>query len=147
MYHLLLARQYREYYYLTVNKNIRNMLNWLLIAMIVMLPLRSVMAFAQTTCEMHGQASLEMAGHSMHMMHLMTGDAQAGNSASQNGDCCKSGKTCTGDCCVGISVSFIMQSAVLLPAFNEAAFNPLVNTSLVFRNLAPPVRPPANLQI
>jgi hypothetical protein len=147
MHHLLLAQRYREYYYLNANKNTRNILNWLLIAMMVMLPLRSVMALAQTTCEMHGQASLEMEGHSMHTMHMMNEDAQADNGATQNRDCCKSGKTCTGDCCIGISVSFITQSAVLLPEFNEAAFNPLVNNSLVSRNLAPPVRPPANLQV
>jgi len=115
--------------------------------MMVMLPLRSVMAFAQSTCEMHDQASQAVEDHSMHMMHQKAEDAQSDTGDSQNSDCCNSGITCTGDCSVGMSVSFITQSAVMLPALNETEFNPLVNNSLVFRDLTPPLRPPANLQI
>jgi hypothetical protein len=127
-----------------VNKKTRNILNWVLIAMMVMLPLRGVMAFAQATCEMHGQATED---RSMHMMHQMAEDVQIGADESQNHDCCDSGISCTGDCGTGMSVSFITQSAVMLPALNKTAFNPFVNNNLVFRDLTPPLRPPENLQI
>ncbi len=121
------------------------MLNWVLIAMMVMLPLRSVMAFAQTTCEMHDQASQAVEDHSMHMMHMMAEVTQVDAGEPQNSDCCDSGITCFADCSMGMSVSFIAQSAVMLPVMNEAAFNTVVNNNLVFRVLAPPIRPPANL--
>jgi hypothetical protein len=130
-----------------VNKNTRNILNWVLIAVMVMLPLRSVMAFALTSCEMHDQASQAVEGHSMHMMHRMVENARSDTGDSQNSDCCNSGITCTGDCSIGMSVSFITPSVVMLPALNEAEFNPLVNNNLVLRDLTPPLRPPANLLI
>jgi len=147
MHHLLLAQSYREYYYLNVNKNTRNILNWVLIAMMVMLPMRSVMAFVETACEMHDQASQVVENHSAHMMHQMDEDVQIDADESQNNDCCDSDISCTGDCSTGISVSFITQSAVMLPVWNKTAFNPLVSNNLVFRDLTPPLRPPANLQI
>jgi len=130
-----------------VNKNTRSVLNWLLIAMMVMLPMRSVIAFAQSTCEMHDQASQAVKGHSMHMMHQIAEDAQSDTAESQNHDCCDSDITCTGDCSTGMSVSFITQSAVMLPVLNKTAFNVLVSNNPVFRDLTPPLRPPANLQI
>jgi hypothetical protein len=144
LHDLLLAQYYREYYYSNVNKKTRNILNWVLIVMMVMLPLRGVMAFAQSTCKMHDQA---MEGHGMHMMHMMAEDVQIDADESQNCDCCKGDITCSGDCSIGMSVSFITQSAVMLPALNKTAFNPLVNNNLVFRDLTPPLRPPENLQI
>ena len=144
IHHLLLAQSYREYYYLNVNKNTRNILNWVLIAMMVMLPMRSVMALAQSACEMHEQAEK---GHSMHMMHHIAKHAQSNTAESQNHDCCDSDISCTGDCSTGMSVSFITQSAVMLPVLNKTAFNVRVSNNLVFRDLTPPLRPPANLQI
>lgn len=147
MHHLLLAQSYREYYYLNVNKNTRNILNWVLIAMMVMLPMRSVMAFVDTACEMHDQASQTVKGHGMHMMHQMDEDARIDADVSRNNDCCDSDVSCTGDCSTGVSVSFITQSAVMLPVLNKTAFNPLVSNHLVFRDPTPPLRPPANLQI
>ena len=115
--------------------------------MMVMLPMRSVLAFTQSTCEMHDHVSKAMENHGAHMMHLMGEDAQSDTGDSQNSDCCNGGITCTGDCSVGISMSFITPSAVMLPALNEAEFNPVVNNTVVFRDLTPPLRPPANLQI
>jgi len=147
MHHILLAQSYREYYYSNVNKNTRSILNWVLIAMMVMLPMRSVMAFAQSACEMHDQASQAVKGHNMHMMHQIAEDAQSDTAESQNHDCCDSNISCTGDCSTGMNVSFITQSAVMLPVLNKTAFNVLVSNNLVFRDLTPPLRPPANLQI
>jgi hypothetical protein len=151
--HFLLAQRYRQYYYLEVNKNTRNILNWVLIAMMVMLPLPNIMAVAQAGCEMHDQASQAAQDHSMHMMHLMDEDARIDAHESRNNDCCDRDMSCgrdiscTGDCGTATSVSFITQSAAMLPTLNRAVFNPLVDNNLVFRNLAPPVRPPSNLQI
>ena len=147
MHHILLAQSYREYYYSSVNKNTRSIINWALIAVMMLLPMRSVMAFAQSTCEMHDQAPQAVKVHSMHMMHQVVEDSQSDTAESQNHDCCDSDISCTGDCSTGTSVSFITQSAVMLPVLNKTAFNVLVSNNLVFRDLTPPLRPPANLQI
>ena len=130
-----------------MDKNTRNIVNWVLIAMMVMLPLRSVMAVAHTACDMHDQASQVVEDHSMHMMHQMNEQAQMDAGKSQDSDCCDSEISCSADCGIGMSVSYIAQSTVMLPALYETAFNPLVNNNLVFRELTPPTRPPANLQI
>ena len=87
------------------------------------------------------------AGSFMHMMHQMDEDARIDADVPRNNDCCDSDVSCTGDCSTGVSVSFITQSAVMLPVLNKTAFNPLVSNHLVFRDPTPPLRPPANLQI
>lgn len=122
------------------------MLNWIVIALMVMLPLRGVIALDQSACEMHDEASEEMVDHSLHAMHLMAEGAQMDADESQN--CCSDlSMNCNSDCGIGMSVSFLMQSAIAVPAQNETTFRTHVNNNLVFRDIAPPIRPPASLQI
>ena len=114
--------------------------------MMVMLPLRGVIALDQSACEMHNEASQEMVDHGLHTMHLMTDGVQMDANESQN--CCSDLlMNCTSNCGIGMSLSLIMQSAITFPAQNETAFRTHVNNNLVFRDLAPPIRPPASLQI
>lgn len=114
--------------------------------MMVMLPLRSVMALDQSACEMYNEASQEVIDHSLHAMHLMDEGVQMDADESQN--CCSDlSINCNSDCGIGMSVSFIMQSAITFPAQNETEFRTHVNNNLVFRDLAPPIRPPASFQI
>lgn len=122
------------------------MLNWILIAMMAMLPLRSVIAFDQSSCEMHDQASMEV-DHSAHSMHAMSDAAQPESDQSNNCCCCDSDMKCSSDCGMGMSVSFLAQSVHTLPVLNQAAVRTHIDNSLVFRDLAPPIRPPASLQI
>lgn len=121
------------------------MLNWVLIAMMLMLPLRGVMAVDETTCELHDQASTEVMGHNMHMAHLTADDVAIDAEQSNDCCCCESSMNCTSDCGIGTSVPFISQSAIILPALNETAYHSHVDNDLIFRDLAPPVRPPASL--
>ena len=114
--------------------------------MMVMLPLRGVIALDRSTCEMHNEASQEVVDHRLHARHLMNEGVQMDANESQN--CCSDLSTnCHNDCGIGTSVSFIMQSAITVPAQNATAFRTHVNNNLVFRDLAPPTRPPASLQI
>ena len=114
--------------------------------MMVMLPLRGVMAFDRSACEMHNYASEEVVDHSLHAMHLMTEGVKMDADESKN--CCSDlSKNCYSDCGIGMSVSFITQSSITIPAQNKTAFRTHVNNNLVFRDLDPPIRPPASLQI
>jgi len=79
-------------------------------------------------------------------MHLMAEGAQMDADESQN--CCSDlSMNCYSDCGIGMSVSIIMQSAITFPVQNETVFRTHVNNDLVFRDIAPPIRPPASLQI
>ncbi|MBT8129278.1 MAG: hypothetical protein KJP10_04745, partial [Gammaproteobacteria bacterium] len=99
----------------------------------------------QAPCDMHESASHEMGDHSMHMMHQMDESAQVEIAVSH--DCCDSATHCGSDCGININVSFITQSVFALPALKKAAIHTSINSNLVFRELAPPIRPPAHLQI
>lgn len=113
--------------------------------MMVMLPLRGVMASSQSTCELHDEASQQVMDHDMHKAHMMAEDAGMDTDESNDCCCCDNGMKCTSDCGIGTSVSFITQSTITVPAQNETAFRTHVNNNLVFRDPAPPIRPPASL--
>jgi hypothetical protein len=146
MRHIQLAQGHREYYHLNVNKNTHCIINWILIFMVAMLPLRSVLAISHDTCKMHHEASAEITGHEMHAMHGESGDTRMDTDESMN--CCHdSSVKCSSDCSMGMSVTVITPVAVTLPVLNETALRTHYISDLVVRDLAPPVRPPANLLI
>jgi hypothetical protein len=147
LHHLRLARYRREYYYQIVNKRTRNFLNWILIAMLAMLPLRSVMALEKASCEMHAQDTQLMQDHAMHMMHSMVDHMQMDISVEEDCCCCDSAMSCSNDCGAGLNVSLITQPAVALPEINKPVYRAQVNHRLVYTDLSPPVRPPAHRQI
>ena len=113
--------------------------------MLAMLPLRNVMAADESTCELHDQASMELADHGMHMAHVMIEDIAIDAEESNDCCCCAGSMSCTSDCGIGTSVPLISQSAMNLPLSNGTAFYTHVSNNLVIRDLAPPVRPPASL--
>lgn len=122
------------------------MLNWILIAMMAMLPLRGVLAFDLSACATHEQASQAMEAHHIHMTDRQNDTAQT-DTAESECCCCDSTMKCSNDCGIGASLSFIAQQAITVPALTGSAFNFNPDSNLVFRDLAPPVRPPAYLQI
>jgi hypothetical protein len=144
---ILLDHAYRGYYYRTVNKKTRHILNWMLVALMVMLPLRNVSALEQVNCQMHDQSSIEMNEHGMHGMHGVSDIADADTDANEqhNCCCCDSGMNCNGNCSLGPAVSFIMQPAITVPLINGTAFHSCINSPLVLTEFSPPLRPPINL--
>jgi len=124
-----------------MHKTKRNILNWILVTMMVVLPLRGVQALDHSNCQMHDEASRVVNVHSMHMMS----EATQVNTIDLHNCCDNSDVKCNSDCGIGTAVSFITQPAITLPALNETSFLAHVNNDLVFRDLAPPIRPPANL--
>jgi hypothetical protein len=143
----MLDQAYRGYYYLIVNKRTRHILNWMLIALMAMLPIRNVMALEQVNCQMHDQSSIEMADHDMHAMHGMSDIADVDANEKQNCCCCDSSMSCNGNCSLGPGVSLFMQPAITVPAINGTRFQACINSSLVLTEYSPPVRPPASLKI
>jgi hypothetical protein len=130
-----------------VNKKTRHIVNWMLIALVAMLPLRNVMALEQLNCQMHDQSSVEVTGHDMHALHGMSAssDMAANTSATNASDdccCCDNGMKCNGDCGLGLGASFIVQSGFTVPVINGTTFHVHDNNSLVVAEFSPPIRPP-----
>ena len=112
--------------------------------MMVMLPLRGVVAFEQTECDMHDQAAQMMHDHSMHQLD----DAmQVDVAESENCCCCDTDTLCTMDCGIGTGASIIVQSVPMMPSLSGSVLHPSIDHNLVFRELSPPIRPPSSLQI
>ncbi len=118
-------------------------LNWIVIALMVMMPLRSVLAVTQAACDMHAQSLSVEIDHSMHAMHQANQPDQADTAVIH--DCCDSAMHCNNECSVGTTVSFISPPTISLPTSTEAVIHTRVNDDLVFREITPPVRPPAYL--
>ena len=148
-YGVWLDQRCREYYDLIVNKRTHNMLNWMLIVLMAILPLRNAAAFEQVNCQMHEQSSIEMSDHDMHAMHGMSHMDSSGDTAAAPDDCCccDNSMSCNGDCGVGLGASFIVQSAITVPAISGTTCRTHINATLVLRDVSPPIRPPQNFQI
>ncbi len=120
----------------------QRVLNWMLIASMVMLPLRLVWADIQPNCDMHEPSVEHHAGHHMH--HSLAMDQHDGVD-SRDCCCCDSGSSCASDCGFSISVGVILPSGIDLSLPNAISIRTKIANDLVFREYSPPTRPPAYL--
>jgi hypothetical protein len=137
-------------------------LSWLLITVMVMLPLRSALAFNLADCQMQHEQSLA-ASQAMpdtmrqamidHSEHMMSGTAQAGagdsigNSAVESHKCCNDkDMMCNSDCASVINMSFVIQSPSLIETYYHSVLTAQTTTDVLLRALPPLDRPPAYLQ-
>jgi hypothetical protein len=133
-------------------------LRWLLIAVIVMLPLRSALAFNLADCQMQHQQSQsesqtmpDIMHRAMidHSEHMMSGSAQAGagDSASESHKCCNDkNMMCNNDCASVINMSFVIQSPSLTETRYHSVLTAQTTIDVLLRALSPLERPPAYLQ-
>jgi hypothetical protein len=126
-----------------MNRTARNLLNWAVIMMMVMLPLRGVLALPLAACDMHETASHAAGDHGAHAMHHAAESVQTGTADAS--DCCDSAAHCGGDCGMGTGFSFIAPSVISVPSSTGPGIRSRVIDHLVFREITPPVRPPASL--
>jgi len=121
----------------------RKLLNWVVVIMMVMLPLRGGLALPQAACDMHEAASHAADDHSGHKMHHAVESVQT--ETADASDCCDSATHCGGDCGMGTGFSFMAPSIISVPSSTGPGVRSRVTDHLVARDIAPPVRPPANL--
>ena len=118
----------------------RNLIHWVLIAMLAILPYRSVMAM-DIGCDMNATASQAMHDHSLHMMADTTVDSD------QSHNCCDDrNMACTSDCGAGINLSFVIQKPALFTANYHSVSGASTSKNVLVRAPTPPIRPPAYLQ-
>jgi hypothetical protein len=130
-----------------VKERTPQIVKWILIALMVAMPLRAVMALERVNCEMHDADTASAHDHSMHMMHDMNDQVQPLATEQQTCSCCDGTASCTSDCAAGLSVSLLLPSSVVLPERNRQLYRSLMANKPVFRDPSPPLRPPANRQI
>jgi hypothetical protein len=120
----------------------QRILNWMLIALMVMSPLRLVWADGQPNCDMHDQSAEQHAEHHWHH----SADANQYD-VVDSGDCCccDSSASCGSDCGFSIGASVILPSGIDLALSNPSSIRTKIVNDLVFREFSPPTRPPAYL--
>jgi hypothetical protein len=121
----------------------RYLIHWMLIAMLAILPYRSVMAM-ESGCNMNDTATHDMVDHSMHMAMDMQMEHSI-DSAKQDCCCCDTAMVCSSDCSSGIHFSFIIQQPVPVAANYLSSLIALADNEVLLRAPSPPIRPPANL--
>ena len=134
-------------------------LNWLLITVMVMLPLRGALASELADCQMKHEQSDKEQHQTMidHSAHMMSGSVQAGagdavekSAATPGGDphqCCDDkGMMCNNDCASMMSMSFVIHSASSIDARYHSVLTAQTTTDVLLRALPPLERPPAYFQ-
>jgi len=132
-----------------VNIEHRKLLNYVLIILLMVAPLRGVVA---AHCDMVKMSMQEMDVSSntivMHapMMHDMSAMQSTGSvpaDTSKHHCCDDASASCSGVCDLGISFSLMLQEISYSPVY-KSSFNSVPFTSkILFRELTPPSRPPA----
>jgi len=138
-------------------------LSWLLITVMVMLPLRSALAFNLADCLMKHEQSQQEQSQVMsdtmhqamidHSQHMMSGSSLAGagdsigNSAGEPHKCCNDkDMMCNSDCASVINMSFVIQSPSLTETRYRSVLTVQATMDVLLRTLPPLERPPAYLQ-
>ena len=138
-------------------------LSWFLITVMVMLPLRSALAFDLADCRMkheqaqnqQSQAASQDMRHAMmdHSEHMMPRSVEAGVSdaaaiaAGESHQCCNDkNMMCNSDCASVINMSFVIQSPSLLETRYHSVLTAQTTIDVLLRALPPLERPPAYLQ-
>ncbi len=118
-------------------------LHYVLIILLMLAPLRSVMA---APCDM---ASMDDSSNDAVMMaHDMSSMLSVDSKYSEVNDynCCDDiSFSCTGGCDLVINASLLMQETFYAPVYTNS-FKSLASSSrTLFREITPPLRPPENL--
>lgn len=158
-------------YYRAVLKEHNKILRFLLILLLMITPMRGLLAAQLTHCNMqdmnsalsselvHDMSSHDMTGHDMSghdmsdhdMSHyyssadddMVMPDADQQHSVNNKCCCCDDG--CNSQCDMGLSVVLILQVSDYMPVFVNAANSISVSPQVLVRALTPPSRPPAQL--
>jgi hypothetical protein len=113
--------------------------------MMVVLPLRSLQAVEQSNCQEQDQASHHAAEHHWDHERWMPAEVQHESAAADICCCCESSISCFSDCGMSVNTSIIMQHVLAVAISDKSSIRTQVENSLLFRELTPPIRPPAYL--
>ena len=126
------------------------LLHYVLIILLVLAPVRSVMAMQQMNCDMDSSkmpismamTASDVSVSKIHASHDMSSMTQ--NDANQH-SCCDQGDSCISNCDMGVSVSLFIQTSAYSPLLLNVAEAENISSAPIIRELTPPSRPPLKL--
>ena len=129
------------------------LLHYVLIILLMIAPLRGVIAVPCDMQEMNASSrATVMPGTVMsdsvmpaHDMSAMLSTDSMSSGMIEHGCCDDSTVNCSADCDLGINFSLISQETSYSPVFNNSFKSVSFSSKILFRELTPPSRPPANL--
>lgn len=125
-----------------MNRKYYKFLHYLLILLMMVAPLRGVIAAPCDMTEMNASSDAVMMGHDMSAM-LSTDSME---SETKGNSCCDDiSINCSGDCDMGINVSLVLQGISYSPVYQNSFSLNSLSYKILFRELTPPSRPPASL--
>jgi hypothetical protein len=150
-----------------VNIKSYKLLQYLLIILLMMTPLRSAMAVQDLHCEMDKMSGSSTSGSTMQSMMSLASSHQMQSPSSNTGMavtdmaitdmtitgmvqsdqtqracCCCDDNACASDCDMGINVSILMPNSVYAAVFISVSSSELFSSRLLARALPPLSRPP-----
>ena len=144
----------RQRYNNPVNSPSNKLLHYVLIILLIIAPLRSVLAAQLMACDMK-TASADVvlsAEHCQHkaglgsLMKIPASDLQDDLLiVKHTKSCCSTNSACMSDCHFAISASLLIQTAEYSPVLLVIDTFDNVSSSLIVRELSPPSRPPLSL--
>ena len=111
-------------------------------------PLSGVMAVQCDMAEMHVSTSSAVIPGSVipaHDMSAMLSTDAMPSEMNQHGCCDDPSFNCSAGCDLGVNVSLILQEISYSPVYKYTFKSALISSKILFRELTPPSRPPANL--
>jgi len=121
----------------------------MIIILLMITPLRSVMAEQNSHCNMDEMPaemttmSHSAATHSMHHAHFAMDKSE--NQQATHNCCCCDGDSCGNNCEMSVTASILMRISNYAPVFVSSAETPYFSSNILVRALAPPTRPPLKL--
>ena len=133
------------------------LLHYVLIILLVLAPVRSVMAEQNSACDMDEMPAV-MSDASTHQNHYsqIEPDTVVPDSVDttveteksqqmQHNCCCCDGNACASDCNMGLAVSLLTRVSTYTPVFSSAEYVTIFSIDILVRTLSPPARPPLKL--
>ncbi|MFV2004683.1 MAG: hypothetical protein ACC650_05715 [Gammaproteobacteria bacterium] len=140
-----------------MNNHSNKLLHYALIILLMMAPLRSVLATQLMVCDMKADSlvTAEASVSAKHCQHGIGNDSMSNASVlevqddfqigKQTKSCCSSNSACMSGCHFAISASLFIQPADYSPALLVIDTFDNVSSLLIVRELSPPSRPPLSL--
>ena len=111
-------------------------------------PLSGVIAAQCDMAEMHvSTSSAVMPAHDMSAMlstDMLSTDSMP-SKMNEHGCCDDLSFNCSAACDLGVNVSLILQETSYSPVYKYSFKSAVISSKILFRELTPPSRPPANL--
>lgn len=128
-------------------------LRYLLVILLMLTPLRAVMAVQSSHCDMAEMdmdvttVSMSDQGHDMHDMssHEMSAMQVSDDQSAGNQQCCCCDSDCASNCDMNLTASLYMQASSYSPLYLSTSNSSAFNSEVLVRALTPPSRPPAKL--